>query len=129
MSSIIERAKAHYSALPTDAIKVPEWGTGDAPLVVTWKKMTVRDEERIYATVDGRPAPGGTVRMRAVMLKACGEDGKRLFDEMDEHALRFEVDGEVIGRIANAILFRAGLVDADGMPKGVSEQVDTEKKP
>ncbi|KQS90300.1 hypothetical protein [Rhizobium sp. Leaf386] len=120
MNAILERAKAHYEALPRREVLVPEWGADGNPLKVTWSKLTVREEERIYEPVDGRPAPSGIVRLRTVILKACGEDGKRLFDEMAEHALRYEVDAEIVGRIANAILFGAGLIEKNGQDKGAA---------
>lgn len=128
MSAILDRAKAHFAAIPRRDIKVPEWGSAERPAVVTWTAMSVRDQERIYAPdSDGRPPSGGLVRLRAVMLKACDETGRPMFDDMDEHALRYEVDGDVIGRIANAILFGAGLVDAAGKTTAAGDQVDAAK--
>lgn len=129
MSAVLERAKAHYEALPSREISVPEWGEDGKSLLVTWKKLTVRDEERIYAPVEGRPAPAGTVRLRTVILKACGADGKRLFTEMDEHDLRHKVDGAVVARVAGAILFGAGLVDESGDAIDAVEQIAEAKKP
>lgn len=127
MSGILERAKAHYASLPRLDIKVPEWGEPGNPAVITWSKLTVNDQERIYAPVDGKAASGGLVRLRAVILKACDATGKPMFDGMDEHDLRYLVDGDIVGRIANAILFSAGVVDKSGGAVGAGEQIDDAK--
>ena len=128
MSDILDRAKAHYQALPRREIMVPEWGDPGKPAKITWSELTVSDQERIYALGDdGRSPSGGSVRLRAVMLKACDEAGQRLFDGMAEHSLRHEVDGNVIGRIANAILYGAGLTNAKGTALGQGAQVDGAK--
>lgn len=128
MSDILDRAKAHYAALPRLDIQIPEWGEPGKPAVITWSALTVRDQERIYAADDsGRPAPGGTVRLRAVIYKACDAAGRPLFDGMDEHSLRHEVDGNIVGRIAEAILFGAGVVDKDGKVQSTADQIDDAK--
>lgn len=129
MSNVLERAKAHYQALPRFDIKIPEWGDAGSPAVITWTKLTVNEQDRIYAPIAGASPGGGTVRLRAVLIKACDENGKLLFDGMAEHALRYEVDGDIIGRIANAILFGAGLVTDKGEDIAVADQVDAAKKP
>lgn len=127
MGSIIERAKAHYTALPRLEIKVPEWGTPEKPVVVTWKKLTVRDEERIYAPADGKPPAVGIIRVRTLIMKAADDHGAPMFSEMDEHALRYEVDSEVVARIANAILFGAGVTDKAGNSRSIDDQIDDGK--
>ena len=129
MSAVLERAKAHYAALPRHELKVPEWGAGkDDPAVITWTELTVRDQERIYAPdAEGRPATGGMIRLRAVMIKACDASGNMLFDGMSEHDLRHAVAGDIVGRIANAILYNAHLVTKAGATRGVDGQVDDAK--
>lgn len=128
MPSILDRAKAHYADQPRREIKVPEWGDHEGPAVITWSPLTVRDRERIYAADEkGRPPSGGIVILRAVIFKACDANGNKLFDGMAEHDLRHSVDGEIVGRIANAILFDAGLTDAGGENRSVADQVDDAK--
>lgn len=128
MSSILDRAKAHYADQPRREIKVPEWGDHDGPAVITWSPLTVRDRERIYAADEkGRAPAGGIVILRAVIIKACDASGNKLFDGMAEHDLRHAVDGEIVGRIANAILFDAGLTEASGESRSVTDQVDAAK--
>ena len=129
MTTILERAKAHYAGLPRLRLSVPEWGSApDKPAVITWTPLTVRDQERIYAlNEDGSPARAGQIRIRAVILKACDDGEAKLFDDMAEHDLRHNVDGDIVGRIANAILYSAGLVDKTGDGKPVDKQVDDAK--
>jgi hypothetical protein len=127
MSDILERAKSHYQGKPPHDIKIPEWGTPGNPAVITWTDLTVHDQDRIYAPENGRTPAGGTIRVRAVILKACDAEGRRLFDGMAEHDLRHAVDGDIVGRIANAILYGAGVIDAAGETKPAEDQVDAAK--
>jgi len=124
MSDIVERAKAHLQAQERRVIKVPEWGADGKPLVITFTALTVAERRKIYKRMsDGSDADGSAIMVRAVILKACGEDGSKLFDEMHEHAMTYEVSADIVGRIANAIL-SSGL----GKAKTVTEAVDNEKK-
>jgi len=125
MNAILERARAHYEARPRFRIEVPEWGTPGAPAVITWTALTVHEQDKVYEPENGRTPRGGTIRVRAVLLKACDAAGARLFDDMAEHDLRFGVDGDVVGRIANAILY--GIVDEAGRARSAEEQVDDAK--
>lgn len=127
MSAIIEKIKAHYQSQPRREIAVPEWGADNKPFLVTWTPLTVRDEERIFAYTNGAAPSGSTIRLRAVMFKACDAGGARLFSEMDEHTLRFDADSRIIGRIADAMLFADALADKDGKLRGIDEQVDDAK--
>ena len=128
MSSLLERAKAHHENQPRRELLVPEWGEGATPARITWTAITVADQDRIYAPgADGRIASGGTVRIRTVLYKACDEAGRRLFDEMSEHDLRHNVSGDIVGRIANAILYSAGIVDRSGNSVPIDEQLDAAK--
>lgn len=112
MSGVLERAKAHFEGLERRRIEVPEWGDGKKPLVVTFAALTVGERRRIFKPDDkGRAPDGPTACVRAVILKACDEQGRRLFDEMDEHDLTHKVDSDVIGRIAGAILAGVDTID------------------
>lgn len=105
MSSVLDRARAHYHGLERKRILVPEWGEGDKPLVVTATALNIAERRRIYrADASGREPDSATVVVRAVLLKACDEKGAPLFDEMNEHALTYEADSMVVARIAREIL-------------------------
>jgi len=129
MSTLLERAKAHYAALPPHELKIPEWGESpDKPALITWAELTVRDQERIYeADSEGRPASGSLIRLRAVILMSRDEAGNKVFDGMSEHDLRHAVSGDIVGRLANAILYKAHLVTKSGKTKPVDEQIDDAK--
>lgn len=123
MSGILDRAKAHYDGLDSQKIRVPEWGSPKAPLIITFTPLTVAQRRKIYKADDkGKSPDGGTVCVRAVILKACDEAGRRLFDDMAEHDLTHSVDADVVGRIADAILFRSASLGSS-----VEETIEAEK--
>ncbi|RWC47956.1 MAG: hypothetical protein EOS55_13910 [Mesorhizobium sp.] len=123
ISSVLEAATAHYGGQQRKDIKVKEWGTPGHPLIITWSPWTVAERNKVYRRDDNGATPdGGVIQVRALIVKACDDAGKRLFDEMDEFTLSHKVDSDVVGRIANAILYGS-------MPKGsdVDSVVDAEK--
>lgn len=100
------------AGLDRHRIEVPEWGSGGKPLVVTWSEMTLGESDRIYRRdTNGRAASGGKIMARALWVKACDENGKPLFTEMNEMDL-MQLHSGVVGRIANAILYGVGNEDA-----------------
>jgi hypothetical protein len=122
--ALLEIASAHYAGQAPKHILVPEWGQPGKPLKVTWSPWTVAERNKVYRRNDEGATPdGGVIQVRALIVKACDEAGKRLFDEMDEHVLTYKVDSEVVGRISAAILYGA-------MPQGsaVGSVVEAEKK-
>jgi len=109
MNPVLSRAKAHYQGLERKKILVPEWGEGGKPLLVTATALNVAERRKIYrADAAGREPDSAMVVVRAVLLKACDDKGKLLFDEMDEHALMYEADSMVLARIAKEILGDGG---------------------
>ena len=105
MSGILDRAKAHYSGLERSRIEVPEWGEAGKPLVVTFSPLTIAERRKIFRADNKGVQPDGPIAcVRAVILKACDDKGKRLFDDLAEHDLIHNVDSAVVGRIAAAIL-------------------------
>lgn len=116
--SILEQAIAHHQNQPNGEIDVPEWG-----IKLTWKRLSLHEESRIYAVhaETGAIPPTEIVWARAVWRNALDPDGKKAFSEMDEHKLIYEVDGAVLGRIGKAIL--AGSTQEGN----VSAKVETAK--
>jgi len=113
MSSVLERAIAHFQAKPRNKVEVPEWG------------VTV-----FYGTPNGvtlslvhRDSKGDPVEMAARMVAHIAEDeaGKKLFSRLDYKDLMVKVDPAVVQRIAEAIMKDARL---DGTP---AERAETEK--
>lgn len=112
MNAILDLAQKHYSGLERQRLEVAEWGEAGHPLVITFTALTVDERRRIFKPdAHGRAPDGPTACVRAVILKACDEQGKRLFDAMDEHTLTHKVDSGVVGRIAGAILIDASPDD------------------
>jgi len=123
INPVLEAAAAHYAGQERKSLQVPEWGPAGKPLIINWSPWTVAERNKVYRrNEDGATPDGGVIQVRALIVKACDETGKRLFDELDEHALTHKVDYEVVGRLASAILYGA-------MPAGstVSDVVETEK--
>jgi hypothetical protein len=113
MSSVLERAIAHFSARARNTVEVPEWG------------VTV-----YYSTPNGatlslvqRESKGDAIEAAARIVAHVAEDeaGKKLFSRLDYKDLMVKVDPAIVGRIAGAIMDDAKL---DGTPK---EQAETEK--
>lgn len=104
-NSIIANAKKHFSEKPNGSIEVPEWGDGKTSLVIKWSPLTMAERRKIYADMENGSSPdGGTVFIRALILKSVGSDGKRLFSGMDEADISHGVDPDVVSRIGKAIL-------------------------
>lgn len=121
MAGILDRAKEHYQHLDRRRIEVPEWGEAGHPAVVTWTALTVAERRKIYRADGAGKAPdGATIMVRAVIEKACDAGGKKLFDAMAEHDLTYSVASDVVGRIANAILFSVADTSAQ-------DQIEAEK--
>lgn len=103
--SVLDRAKAHFSSLERHRLEIPEWGDPGSPLVVTWSPLTMEERRRIYKPDKAGKTPDGTVVIvRAIILKACDAEGKRLFSEMDEPDLMHRVDPDVMARLGGQIL-------------------------
>ena len=115
--SILDNAKAHFKALEPGEIDVPEWNTK-----LTWKPLTLADENKIYADdrVSGLSATTEQIFVRALIFNALGEDGKPAFSDMDENQLSHGVDPASIKRIASAIL------NTSSQSGNITKKVDAE---
>lgn len=122
MSGVISSAKAHYSGQQKRFHDVPEWGQPGKPLKVYYGPLTVAQRRRIWRDENGATVDGNVAVVRAVLFNALDAGGKRLFDDMDEHALMYEVDSDVVSRIGALIL---GF--AKGQPVSAEKQVDDAK--
>ncbi|KQW62861.1 MULTISPECIES: hypothetical protein [unclassified Ensifer] len=115
--SIIDQAKSHFSATASSHIDVPEWGQAGKPLRIFHRRMTVAQRRRIWRDESGATVDGNIAIVRAVLFQAVDRQGKRLFDDMDEHALTHEVDSEVVARVGAQILgfVKGQAVSADSL--------------
>ena len=99
--SIIDRAKEHMEDQGISKIEVPEWGEKDKPLIIFYRPLTVADKRKL-AKFAIRSDP--IVFVETLILKALDSQGKNMFTIEDKRALRLEVDGEVVERIAKQIV-------------------------
>lgn len=98
MSEILSRITAHFDALGTREIAVPEW---DAVFYVT--PVTVAERQRIY----GGSRSGDNdfeLLVRILIEKARDKDGKKVFTIADKPTLLQRADSAVLVRVAGEIL-------------------------
>lgn len=100
MSSVIDRARAHFSGLATNSVEVPEWGEAGKPLVIHWQPWTLAERDAVYQKAE---QAGLGLFARALVAKALDENGKRLFAEADFAQLSREVSSDVIVRVGTII--------------------------
>jgi hypothetical protein len=111
--ALLDRAIAHYEALPQQSVDVPEWApTPGQEFKVFFRVPTAK-------TMDAANTGSGMeVSARLVALCALDEKGDRLFSTLDYKELMIKAHPAVIGRIANAIMAHARL---DMTAKGLDE--------
>ncbi len=122
MSAVLSKAKSHYTGQQKRSHDVPEWSAPGQPLKVYYGALTVAQRRRIWRDESGAAVDGNVAVVRAVLFNALDASGKRLFDDMDEHALMHEVDSDVVSRIGALIL---GF--AKGKPVSADQQIDDAK--
>lgn len=110
MTSVLDRAKAHYGAAELREIDVPEWGDESGPLVLGYRRATLRELADASQAADGNMV---MTNAYIVAMKALGKDGKRLFNTADARELARTADPTVITRIAAAMAPGAGAVTAE----------------
>lgn len=121
--SVIERAKQHREAVAMRSIDVPEWGAGGKPLTIYSKPLSVAGRRKCWRNPAGETLDGFLAMARAVVFHAVDRSGKRLFDDMDEKAMTYDVDSDVVARVGAFIL---GFDAAKG-PPAIDEQVEEAK--
>lgn len=101
--SILDRAIAHFEATAGTVVEVPEWGTGDAPLRVLVRPLTM-SQKRFILKVTGDDRTGVEATLRAI-IRACvdADTLEPLFSEKDLQALRTKVHPAIINRLGKAI--------------------------
>jgi hypothetical protein len=104
MSTILERAIAHFEGQTRIEIDVPEWGA-----VLYSAPLTLAEKAKIFRKMGKQKDDLGALAV-AVAMKAETEDGKKAFSMADVEDLKRSVDAGVLERIANDIL---GVADDD----------------
>jgi hypothetical protein len=101
-ASIIGRATDHYKQKPLRRIEIPEWGDDEGPLVVFAEPFTLRDQAKIATVTKNQPE--SEVLAELLIMKLIDEDGNKIFTVEDKHALRTQVDAQVVARIATQVM-------------------------
>lgn len=96
MPSAIDRVRAHFDAIGTRKIEVPEW-----ELTVYATPATIEERRRIYKNDEENSF---AVCVEILLVKAKDADGKPLFQLEDKAALLRHADSSVIVRVASAIM-------------------------
>lgn len=97
MSEITDKIKAHFEALGTREIPVPEWG-----ITIYTTPVTVAERARIYG--QGAKSNDQDFVARILVTKAKDRDGKPLFTLEDQAVLLQKADSGVLIRVAAAIM-------------------------
>lgn len=97
--SIIDNAKAHFSAKDNNRVEVPEWSDNpDKPVVLVFDKMTMAHNIKVYKKHKG-DVMGSQVSLLIWLAKT--EDGKPAFEEKDRIYLENSVDPTVLYRVVD----------------------------
>jgi hypothetical protein len=108
----IERATSHYKAKKLKQIEVPEWADdSEKPLIIYVEPFTLRDQGRLHQAT--KSASESEALAELLILKAMDANGEKMFTLEDKHALRTQVDANVVARIAAQIM----MVDVEDVEK------------
>jgi hypothetical protein len=97
MSEILSKIAAHFDALGTRKIEVPEWGTE-----IYASPVTLAERTRIYAGAKGDN--DYEVLAKIIITKAKDAEGKPLFTLADKATLLQRADAAVLIRLAAEIM-------------------------
>ncbi len=106
-----ERIAAQFGGEDLHQVEVPEWGEDGKPLVVYYRRATLRQISDAAKLANGDQF---LINARLVAAKALDVNGKPLFRQIDAAFLMDSADPTVIGRIANAM---SGSVSGDEAEK------------
>lgn len=97
----LEAAKAHYEGLGTKSITVTEWQVEGQPVTIYYRPITMKEKQKL-----AKKAMASDVDMfvDVVILKACTEDGQKMFTLEDRVALLNNVDGNLLEKLAAQLL-------------------------
>lgn len=97
---LLDRAIAHYKAIPREVLEVAEWGDETGPAKIYYSIPTLQEIEKVR-----RESKGVEVEMaaRLIVLKAEDEAGTKLFQVGDQIKLMRMCHPEVVSRISAEI--------------------------
>lgn len=100
--SVLEQAKAHFTAFGVQSLEVPEWGEEGKPLVIYWKPITLDERQRLH---NAGETVGYVARLAdCLVMKALDAEGKKLFTIEDKRSLRHDVDPDVLARVVTRMM-------------------------
>lgn len=94
------RIAAQFGGEELHAIEVPEWGEPGAPLLIHFRRASLRQISEASKLAGGDPF---MMNARLIAMKALDETGKPLFKMVDAQFLLDSADPAVVARIAGAI--------------------------
>ena len=98
----IEFATEHFSSQKVRKIVVPEWkDSSGKSLEIFVKPMTLAEKRRLYK---GTKADDVGVLVDLIIMKARDEDNNRLYSPDDKDTFLFQVDPDVLSRVAEEIM-------------------------
>jgi len=98
--SILDRAKAHYDAMGSHRIEVPEWKDENGDPTILYSEPMTLDERR---KLDKFSNDTQEYLARLIITKALDEQGNKVFKIEDKPILMKRVSDVVIARIAGEI--------------------------
>lgn len=112
MSSVLERAKAHFGM--QRSISLPEWKdeAGQAT-VLYWRPFTLDEQRKLRSMREAAGDDDTDGMLRLIIAKAQDAAGQKVFTIEDRPALRSAVDAVVIDRIISAMLSTDSVEQAE----------------
>lgn len=108
MNEALAKIAAHFDAIGTRKIVVPEWN-----LEIFTSPVTLAERSRIYADNRGDNDYGTLVKI--LITKARDADGKPLFTLADKATLLQRADSNVLIRVAAEIMSGAATTEPPGV--------------
>ena len=110
MSTVIDRAKAHFESLGIKKIEVAEWGEEGKPLTIYCSPFTLGEKRNLFK---GAKNDDLSVLVDAIVLKAKDGEGNKIFKLDDKLTLLNNADANVIARVATEMLNSASYEDTE----------------
>ncbi len=103
--NILEKATAHFDAIGTKSIKVPEWDT-----TIYAAPFTLNDKKTLFKFSNGDDSE---FMVRTLIMKAKDKNGKPVFSIEDIPTLSSHVDANVLERVVSEIVKVDSIQEAE----------------
>jgi hypothetical protein len=110
MSTVIDRAKAHFESLGIKKIEVAEWGEEGKPLTIYCSPFTLGEKRNLFK---GAKNDDLSVLVDAIVLKAKDGEGNKIFKLDDKLTLLNNADANVIAKVATEMLSGISYEEAE----------------